>query len=258
MKLFPSMLFVWYVWCLAAAAQEPATTFAPSLPGLTPPALTAKLHPADDDDNRAVRQSLEKRISVQLEKIPLRDAMRQLAGQLDVTIWLDPKGLEEASVTPDELVSLQLPSARARNALHLLLEPLHLTTLVRDGVLKITSQEKASESLGTRVYNVRDLVDTTRRGAGAAPMPVPEGTKVYYRGAAPSGYIEDYDTLIDLITSTVQPDSWTDNGGSGSISGFPSGLLVISQTDDYQEEVERLLTMMRAALGKVGATLPER
>jgi hypothetical protein len=40
------------------------------------------------------------------------------------------------------------------------------------------------------------------------------------------GVIADFDTLIDLITSTIAPDSWTDNGGSGSISGFPTGVLV--------------------------------
>lgn len=40
------------------------------------------------------------------------------------------------------------------------------------------------------------------------------------------GVIADFDTLIDLITSTIQPDTWTDNGGSGSISGFPTGVLV--------------------------------
>lgn len=40
------------------------------------------------------------------------------------------------------------------------------------------------------------------------------------------GVIADFDTLIDLITSTIAPDTWTDNGGSGSISGFPTGVLV--------------------------------
>lgn len=40
------------------------------------------------------------------------------------------------------------------------------------------------------------------------------------------GVVADFDTLIDLITSTITPDSWTDNGGQGSISGFPTGVLV--------------------------------
>ncbi|MFT5525728.1 MAG: hypothetical protein ACI9HK_003698 [Pirellulaceae bacterium] len=36
----------------------------------------------------------------------------------------------------------------------------------------------------------------------------------------------DFDTLIDLIKSTVQPGSWDDAGGPGAIDGFPGGVLV--------------------------------
>ena len=65
--------------------------------------------------------------------------------------------------------------------------------------------------------------------------------------------------IVDVITSTIQPDTWTDNGGSGSISGFPRGsLLVVSQTDDIHEELQQLLNMLRAAPDKVGVTLPRR
>ncbi|MEZ6115592.1 MAG: hypothetical protein R3C28_03330 [Pirellulaceae bacterium] len=36
----------------------------------------------------------------------------------------------------------------------------------------------------------------------------------------------DFDTLIELITSTVDPDSWDEFGGEGSIQGFPGGVYV--------------------------------
>ena len=34
----------------------------------------------------------------------------------------------------------------------------------------------------------------------------------------------DFDTLIDLITSTVAPDTWGDAPGQGSIKEFTGGL----------------------------------
>jgi hypothetical protein len=43
------------------------------------------------------------------------------------------------------------------------------------------------------------------------------------RGGGPQA---DFDTLIDLIKSTVQPGSWDDAGGPGAIDGFPGGVLV--------------------------------
>jgi hypothetical protein len=61
------------------------------------------------------------------------------------------------------------------------------------------------------------------------------------------GVIADFDTLIDLITSTIAPDSWTDNGGSGSISGFPTGVLVDGRG-----------VMSRAAADASGAALLRR
>jgi hypothetical protein len=40
------------------------------------------------------------------------------------------------------------------------------------------------------------------------------------------GVMADFDTLIDLIETTIAPDSWIDAGGTGSVSGFPTGVLV--------------------------------
>lgn len=36
----------------------------------------------------------------------------------------------------------------------------------------------------------------------------------------------DFDTLIELIIDTIEPDSWDDVGGNGSIQGFPGGVYV--------------------------------
>jgi hypothetical protein len=39
----------------------------------------------------------------------------------------------------------------------------------------------------------------------------------------------DFDSLIDLITSTIAPTSWSDAGGTGSIAPFPTGVYVDAQ-----------------------------
>ncbi|MGI8978782.1 MAG: VIT domain-containing protein [Pirellulaceae bacterium] len=47
------------------------------------------------------------------------------------------------------------------------------------------------------------------------------------------GVVADFDSLIDLIASTTDPDSWKDVGGPGSISQFSANLsLVIDQDQD--------------------------
>jgi hypothetical protein len=44
--------------------------------------------------------------------------------------------------------------------------------------------------------------------------------------SAGGGAQADFDTLIDLITSTIAPTTWDDVGGEGSIQGFPGGVYV--------------------------------
>jgi type II secretory pathway component GspD/PulD (secretin) len=52
--------------------------------------------------------------------------------------------------------------------------------------------------------------------------------------------------LIRLITTTIKPDSWSSAGGEGTIEYFPLGLaLVINQSPEVIEEVERLLESLR-------------
>ncbi|PQO40309.1 hypothetical protein C5Y96_01685 [Blastopirellula marina] len=43
------------------------------------------------------------------------------------------------------------------------------------------------------------------------------------------GVTPDFDQLIDLITTTVEPESWEELGGPGSIAPFPTGVYVDSQ-----------------------------
>ena len=57
----------------------------------------------------------------------------------------------------------------------------------------------------------------------------------------------DFDSLIDLIVSTVATDTWAENGGGqAEIRPFPTNLsLVISQTQAVHEEIADLLQQLR-------------
>ncbi|MEE2685352.1 MAG: hypothetical protein VYB09_03490 [Planctomycetota bacterium] len=56
----------------------------------------------------------------------------------------------------------------------------------------------------------------------------------------------DFDSLIELITTTVEPDSWEDVGGAGTIKEFAGNLsLVISATQQVHEQIRDLLDQLR-------------
>ena len=84
-------------------------------------------------------------------------------------------------------------------------------------------EQRAAERLITRVYSVADLVD-------AGPDEV-----------------EDYDSLIELITTAIDQNTWDDVGGPGSIKEFSNNsIVVITQTADTHVEIEKLLKNLRA------------
>src|SRR5262249_22525010 len=103
-------------------------------------------------------KELEQETKIDVIETPFSDVIKDIAKDHEITIVLDPEGLDEAGVTADQLVSLNLKGISLRSALRILLGPLHLTYVVKDEVLQITSQEKAAEQLVTKVYPVGDLV----------------------------------------------------------------------------------------------------
>lgn len=64
--------------------------------------------------------------------------------------------------------------------------------------------------------------DSSRRQTFDSISDRPIGGMPSRGGAA----LADFDTLIDLVTSTIEPDSWDDLGGPGAIESFPTGVLV--------------------------------
>jgi Flp pilus assembly secretin CpaC len=57
------------------------------------------------------------------------------------------------------------------------------------------------------------------------------------------------DNLITLIQDTVEPDSWWDAGGEGTITIYENKKLIILQTRDIHNEIDTLLNEMRKSLG---------
>jgi hypothetical protein len=113
-----------------------------------------------------IRDRLDKPTEVNFNEQPLEEAIRYLADYHGIDIWIDKQALLDTGVALDQPVSLQLSGATFRSTLKLLLEPLQLTWLIEDEVMKITTAEKASEKLSVRVYPVGDLVIPIRTMRG--------------------------------------------------------------------------------------------
>jgi hypothetical protein len=179
-------------------------------------------------DAERLEQTLQRRGSIVAVEMPLRDFADRLSQQFGVPIDLDTKKLEEAGVELDAPINKRLEAIPLEVILQHGLSDVELTFAIRNHVILITTPEEAESQLTTKIYPVRDLVFDR----------VSEG---------------DYDSLIELITTTIAPQSWDEVGGPGSISGFDNAAsLVISQTDEVHRAIEPLLVKLRQIKGLQG------
>lgn len=249
-----------------------------------------------------IQQNLKSKVDVQFESTPLDEVLRTLADSAGVPIFIDAEGLTAEAVASDSPITIRLSKAVSlRAALNLILQPLRLSFVVDDEVLKITSETARQSNTYFETYNVADLVipipnfspssfglPAAMRGSGGANMgygmaPQASGVPLTLpnNAAAPSSVLAqtnafnsmpnaaslrsrptqsfaegpggmggaalaDFDTLINLITNTVSPDSWEENGGNGAMEPYPANLsLVISTTQEVHEEVAALLEQLR-------------
>lgn len=261
----------------------------------------SRLTPAEQE----IQESLKTRVDVKFQNQPLSEVVETLGRMAGVNVYLDAHGLSAEGVTTDEPITINLTEPISlRSALNLILEPLHLSYVIQNEVLRITSEQTRESNTYVRVYNVADLVipipnfmpsyniglpgalreamnatGMVRQGASYEPVALtlaknevapaaPSNASVLAqmsssgmlpspssRSSMPSGLIPggmggatmaDFDTLINLITTTIKPETWEAIGGPGSIEGFPTNLsLVISQTQEVHEQIADLLDQLR-------------
>jgi general secretion pathway protein D len=251
-----------------------------------------------------IQKSLGNKVDVKFNERPLSEVMDMLSELSGVPIVLDSVGLAGEGVTTDTPVTLRISQPiTLKSALKLVLEPLRLSYVIENEVLRVTSEQTRNTNVYPKVYNVADLVipipnfipgyNTGLAGAiqyahaalgygnnlqplGRTPMALASNdlggansntsvlaqmgasgmlSSLASQAAPPPGYgpggmggaaMADFDTLINLITSTIAPETWEDVGGAGAIEEYPLNLsLVVSQTQDVHEQLADLLDQLR-------------
>ena len=254
-----------------------------------------------------IERKLKTPVSLQFPNAALSKVIEYLGKVAEVNIYLDPQGLAQEGVNSDTPVSIEVRDAiMLKSVLNLLLQPLHLSYVIKDEVLKITSEQLRDGQVETRTYNVADLIVPIPNfvpnphmglegayhnamanvgfggpgsfGAASTPLAVvaskegnPNNTTINPTifaqmagthsqtgalqrstpaGSGPGGLgggaQADFDSLINLITSTIQPTTWQETGGPGSIEPFDTNLsIVVSNTQEVHEEIVDLLEQLR-------------
>ncbi len=207
----------------AGAAND---TVAP--PGSTKETVkeTAKKLSAATEREEAILAALKQPVSMSVNDQTLADALEMLRRQLHIQIVVDPKQVPE----PVGKLTFDLTNISGRAALDILLSFTDFDWDICHEVLWITSRDEIKANVSTKVYDVADLV-------------LPPGEE----DSPP-----DFESIVGLITSTIQPQAWDLAGGNGSISPLMAGgrvVLVVRQNRKCHEEIAKLLADLRSSRG---------
>ena len=176
----------------------------------------------------AIYAALDEDVDFNFVETRLYEVFEFISKAHSIQCHLDQRALDDMNIPVDTPMTRCIKGISLRTALGLMLDDLDLTCIVRNEVLIITTPEEADSVLLVGLYQVGDLVP--RRD---------QDDEIW----------DDYDSLIDIITTGVEAESWDAVGGPGSIvAGQIAGakLLMVSQTEAVHRKIAKLLSDLRA------------
>jgi hypothetical protein len=160
-------------------------------------------------------------LTVDWDDAKLREVLDHLEKKTGQKLPIDKKTMEELDISYDTPVSFKASKASVRTILRKVLGDLGLTYIVKDEIIQIVTPQKARETMTTRSYPILDLMTNNLM----APIGTPLGQFQMQQNAQ---------MLIDMITSTIEPQSWKANGGEATITFDPlTNRLIVRQTAEF-------------------------
>ena len=236
------------------------------------------------DEEKQIEESLSNKISLHFENTPLIEVIRYIRTATGTNVAIDLPAIEDEGVTTNTQVTIDVDNIMVQSALNLMLEPLNLGYSIENEVLKITSKLRQQGRMVAAAYPVADLVVPMRSktrepsnvftnnlfnqnsqmsvssvggvqnsgmfqvgsGQGQSPFMMGNGSGMDAQLSGSGQEQFEFDTLVDLLTSVVEPDSWQEVGGLGTIKSNETTLsLVIRQTQEVHREISDLLDQLR-------------
>ena len=193
----------------------------PDRPGSGPAVLLARRFP-----RAGVDTALGRRVKIDVEDQPLRAFVADSVQQLGVKLELDSEALQEAHVKPDVPITCAVEGITLGAALDWILEPLGLAVVVDGQALRVTSRERAARMMVTATYPISGVTVPATSDPQSDPVPA----------------------LCDLIKRVVEPASWEETSGKGTIqkSSEPK-VIEIFQTPRAHATIARLFHALHTA-----------
>ncbi len=228
------------------------------------------------EEDRELNSRLEDRIDdINLEETSLEQVVGFLRELKEVNINVDWEDLELNGIKREKPVSLKLRDVAFKTVLGEVLAQVGseapLAYTIADGVLRVATKTKLDRDKFILVYDIRDLLvdipkfsDAPAFGSDAFAKG-PEANSV--GGSSAGGTLTSnlfsespsptdlpdpkvnqnmVASVMDILRTTVEPDSWRESGGGDGALRELNGQLIVYNTSEAHRQVADLLGQLRA------------
>ncbi|MFW6217793.1 MAG: DUF481 domain-containing protein [Verrucomicrobiota bacterium] len=188
-----------------------------------------------------IKKKLEQQLVLNFPEMEIQQVVNFLQRNADVNFILDPEVVARGETPP---VTMQVKNIKLANALDFIMLQTGLKYALQDEAVYISTPENLQGEAYMKIYEIRDMmVGLTQFPGPSLDIPDPGGQG----GALGLEETEDEDApdvndFIDIIESVVRPEAW--GGDNVSIDEW-NGSLIVTQTADVHEEIDKVLRALR-------------
>jgi hypothetical protein len=209
---------------------------------------------------------LNAKMTVKFKNTRLQEVIDTLQTQLGVPlVGPDQEALKEIEASYDTPITLNLRGVSARTILRKTFADLGMTYVIKDESIYIVSQQRAKELMVTRAYYIGDILAAMstapiqpltgglplnpgglQPGAGLQPfgfgaLPVqaaPANPPQAAAQAQQNNVVQNAAAIMEIVRSSVDPQSWRENGGTGTITYNAAAMsLIIRQSAEVHAQL---------------------
>jgi hypothetical protein len=180
---------------------------------------------------KLILQTLASAVTVNFKNSRFEDVVEYLSTITRQPILLDKAALDEANVTYDSPVTVNVKGVALRTLLRKVLSEFGLTYVIKDETIQVVSASKAKDMMITRSYYIGDVI----AGLNQGPF--------FGTGVDQLQTLQNVKNIMDLIQGSVEPSSWQSSGGLGAVTfNAPTMSLIIRQSAEVHSMLSSSLS----------------
>jgi hypothetical protein len=213
--------------------------------------------PATSNTMRLLNQRIPE---VAFDQVPFEQVMDWLKDLTGANVVVHYQVLSDAGVERDKPITIKVKNLRLSQVLWMIMNEaggtdVKLAYRASGSLLILSTAEDLGKEMVTKVYDVSDLLVSATRFNNAARMDPSQVLSNQGSGGQGGGGGQqlfqstqggenrdnqqdqgvDIQRIIDLITDTIEADSWSKNGGTGQIVAFQKSLVVTNSLLVHQK-----------------------